>query len=224
MSVLDRILGPRPPKGGRGEEARRYQLPTWLFAGAAGLLLVSLFLPYWVLNLKAPQFPQGLQVRAYVNRLVGDVGELEGLNHYVGLRSFEDAAVLEKSVAVIAVIVLVGLLVAALLIHTRWVLLLVLPALLFPVIFIVDLQFWLWNFGHNLDPRAPLAAAVGEFTPPIFGPAEIAQFDTMALPGPGLVLAFIASGMVAAGLWFHRKAYKPLIDAAHEAADHEADG
>jgi hypothetical protein len=194
-----------------------------LFAGAAGLLLVSLFLPYWVLNLKAPQFPQGLQVRAYVNRLVGDVGELEGLNHYVGLRSFEDAAVFEKSVAVLAVIVLVGLLVAALLIHTRWVLLLVLPALLFPFIFIADLQFWLWNFGHNLDPRAPLAAAVGEFTPPIFGPAEIAQFDTFALPGPGLVLAFIASGMVAAGLWFHRKAYKPLIDAAHEATAHEAE-
>jgi hypothetical protein len=188
-----------------------------LFAGAAGLLLVSLFLPYWVLNLKAPQFPQGLQIRAYVNRLVGDVGELEGLNHYVGLRSFEDAAIFEKSVAVLAVLVLVSLLVAALLIHTRWVLLLVLPALLFPFIFIADLQFWLWTFGNNLDPRAPLAAAVGEFTPPIFGPAEIAQFDTVALPGPGLVLAFIASAMVAAGLWFHRKAYKPLIDAAHEA-------
>jgi hypothetical protein len=29
--------------------------------------------------------------------------------------------------------------------------------------------------------------------------------------------------MVAAGLWFHRKAYKPLIDAAHEAAAHEAE-
>ena len=224
MSVLDRILGPRPPKGGREEGDHRYQLPTWLFAGAAALLMVSLFLPYWVLNLKAPQFPKGLQVRAYVNRLVGDVGELEGLNHYVGLGSFEDAAVFEKSVAVLAVLVLVGLLVAALLIHTRWVVLLVLPALLFPVMFIADLQFWLWNFGHNLDPRAPLAAAVGEFTPPIFGPAEIAQFDTVALPGPGLVLAFIASGMVAVGLYFHRKAYKPLIEAAHEAEARKAQG
>ncbi len=217
MSVLDRILGPRPPKGGRGEDARRYQVPTWLFAGAALLLMVSLLLPYWVLNLKAPQFPQGLQVRAYVNRLVGDVGELEGLNHYVGLASFEDAAIFEKSVAIMAIIMLAGLLVAALVIHTRWVLVLVLPALLFPIIFIADLQFWLWSFGHNLDPRAPLAAAVGEFTPPIFGPAEIAQFDTMALPGPGLVLAFIASVMVAVGLYYHRKAYKPLIDAARDA-------
>jgi hypothetical protein len=44
----------------------------------------------------------------------------------------------------------------------------------------------------------------------------------VALPGPGLIVAFIASGMVAAGLYFHRKAYKPLIDAAHEAAAREA--
>ncbi len=212
MSIVDRILGPRIPKDERGEDTRKYRLPTWMFTGAALLLMVSLLLPYWVLYLKAPQFPNGLQVRAYVNRLEGDVGELEGLNHYVGLKSFEDGAVFERSIAIAAIIVLAGLLVAALLVHTRWVLLLVLPGLLFPFIFIGDLQFWLWKYGNQLDPRAPLAAAVGEFTPPVFGPAKIAQFDTLALPGPGLVLAFIASAMIAVGLWYHRKAYKPLLE------------
>lgn len=196
--------------------AERYRLPTRLFSAAAMLLIVSLLLPYWVLKLSAPQFPKGLTVTAYVNRLTGDVGELEGLNHYVGLGSFQDAATFERSIAIIAIIMLAGLLVAALLIHSRWVLLLVTPALLYPVIFLIDLQYWLWDFGHHLDPAAPLAAAVGEFTPPIFGPAEIAQFDTFALPGFGLILAFIASGLVAAGLYYHRKAYKPLIEARAE--------
>lgn len=195
------------------DHAERYRLPTWLFSAAALLLMVSLLLPYWVLKLSAPQFPDGLTVRAYVNRLEGDVGELEGLNHYVGLGSFQDAATFERSIAIAAIIVLAGLLVAALVIHSRWVLVLVAPALLFPIIFLIDLQFWLWDFGHHLDPAAPLAKAVGEFTPPIFGPAEIAQFDTLALPGPGLILATIASVLVAVGLYFHRKAYKPLIDA-----------
>lgn len=196
--------------------AERYRLPTRLFSAAAMLLIVSLLLPYWVLKLSAPQFPKGLTVTAYVNRLTGDVGELEGLNHYVGLGSFQDAATFERSIAIIAIIMLAGLLVAALLIHSRWVLVLVTPALLYPVIFLIDLQYWLWDFGHHLDPAAPLAAAVGEFTPPIFGPAEIAQFDTFALPGFGLILAFIASGLVAAGLYYHRKAYKPLIEARAE--------
>jgi hypothetical protein len=198
------------------EHAERYRLPTWLFSAAALLLIVSLLLPYWVLKLIAPQFPKGLTVTAYVNRLTGDVGELEGLNHYIGLGSFQDAATFERSIAIAAIIMLAGLLIAALLIHSRWILLLVTPALLFPIIFLIDLQYWLWDFGHHLDPAAPFAKAVGEFTPPIFGRAEIAQFDTLALPGFGLILAFIASGLVAAGLYFHRKAYKPLIDARTE--------
>ena len=56
-------------------------------------------------------------------------------------------------------------------------------------------------------------AAVGEFTPPLFGRAEIAQFDTLALPGWGFILAIVASVLIAVGLYFHRKAYKPLIQA-----------
>jgi hypothetical protein len=218
MSVVDRILGPRVPKAERQAHAERYRLPTWLFAGAALLLMVSLLLPYWVLRLDAPQFPEGLTIRAYVNRLEGDVVELEGLNHYVGLDSFENGAVFERSIAIAAIIVLAGLLLGALLIHSRWVVLLVLPALLFPLIFIADLQYWLWTYGHSLDPVAPLANAVGEFTPPIFGRAEIAQFDTLALPGFGFLLAVIASILVAVGLYFHRKAYKPLVDAANDEA------
>lgn len=216
MSVTDRILGPRVSREEMQEHADRYRLPMWLFGGAALLLIVSLLLPYWVLRLDAPQFPNGLTVTAYVNRLTGDVSELEGLNHYVGLGSFQDAATFERSIAVAAIVMLAGLLIAAFLIHSRWVLILVLPALLFPFIFLIDLQFWLWDFGHHLDPAAPLAKAVGEFTPPIFGPAEIAQFDTLALPGIGLILAFIASGLIAAGLYYHRKAYKPLIEARTE--------
>lgn len=187
-----------------------------LFSAATLLLFVSLLLPYWILRLQAPQFPGGLTVRAFINRLEGDVVELEGLNHYVGLDSFDNGAVFERSIAIIAVLVIGGLLLAAFAIHSRWVVALVLPAMLFPLIFIADLQYWLWVYGHSLDPRAPLASAVGEFTPPIFGPAEIAQFDTLALPGPGLILATVASVVIGFGLVAHRRAYKPLVDHREE--------
>jgi len=211
--MLDRILGPRVPADLSADQLKGYRLPTMLFSGAALLLIISILLPYWRLDLWAPQFPGGLVVEAFVNRLQGDVAELEGLNHYVGLASFEDGAVFERSVAIFGILGLAGLLAASLVVHSRWVLALTMPALLFPIIFVVDLQWWLWNYGHNLDPSAPFAAAVGEFTPPIFGSAEIAQFDTTALPGPGLILAVIASVMIGFGLWHHRKAYKPLIEA-----------
>ncbi len=213
MSVLSRVLGPRVSKEEMAEHADLYKKPSRLLIGGSILLLVSLLLPYWVLRLQAPQFPDGLTVTAYVNRLEGDVGELEGLNHYVGLGSFEDAAVFERSIAIYAIIGLAALLLAGLYVHSRWVLVLALPAMLFPLVFMVDLQYWLWDFGHNLDPLAPLAAAVGEFTPPIFGPAEIAQFNTLALPGFGFLMALAASIMVGYAMVLHRRAYRPLIEA-----------
>ena len=217
MKTLDRILGPRVSREELHAHPGTYRLPAILFTGAALVLMVSLLLPYWVLRMAAPQFPDGLSIKAYVNRLAGDVVELEGLNHYVGLDSFENGAVFERSIAIYAVIVLSGLLVGALLIHSRWVVVLVFPALVFPIVFLADLHYWLWRFGHNLDTTAPLANAVGEFTPPIFGPAEIAQFDTWALPGPGFILAVVASVIVVIGLYYHRKAYKPLVDALADA-------
>lgn len=216
MSVRDRVLGPRVPKKEMERHRERYRRPSKLLIGAAVLLIISMLFPYWVMSLEAPQYPDGLTIQAYVNRLEGDVGELEGLNHYVGLGSFDDAAVFERSIAVVAIIGLAALLLAGIFIHSRWVLILTLPALLFPIVFLADMQYWLYDFGHNLDPLAPLAAAVGEFTPPIFGPAEIAQFETLALPGPGLIMAFVSSGMIAYALVLHRRAYKPLIEAMDE--------
>ncbi len=218
MSFIDRILGPKVTATELTDHHTRYRLPKALFGFAALLLGVSILFPYWQLELVAPQFPDGLNVNAFVNRLEGDVQELESLNHYVGIPSFEDGAVLERSVSVAGILVLGGLLVAGLYVHSRWVLLFALPALIFPFFFIADLQFWLWNYGHSLDPRAPLANAVGEFTPPIFGPGTIAQFETNGVPGFGLILAFVAALLTAFGLWFHRKAYKPLVEAREAAA------
>jgi hypothetical protein len=212
MSMLDRILGPKVDAEEMKQHQARYTVPKVLFTVAALTLGVSVFLPYWHLELIAPQFPDGRNITAYVNRLIGDVEELEGLNHYVGIPSFEDGAVLERTVSVAGILVLAGLLVAGLFIHSRWVLVFVLPAVIFPFFFLADLQYWLWNYGHSLDPRAPLADAVGEFTPPILGPGEIAQFETVALPGIGLILAFVAAAITCVGLWYHRKAYKPLVE------------
>jgi hypothetical protein len=227
MTEPNRLLGPRVSDDELRAHRARYRIPTLCFLGAMLALVVSLMFPYWTLHLEAPQFPNGLEVSAYVNRLVGEqdpvtgsdnLKELDELNHYVGMPSLEDGAKLERSVSILAIVVFAGLLLASVYIHSRWVVLLVLPALVFPLVFLADLQYWLWNYGHSLDPRAPLASAVGEFTPHIFGASKIAQFDTTALPGVGLLLAFLASGLTAVGLWFHRKAYKPLLEGTVDGA------
>jgi hypothetical protein len=212
--MFKRIVGPRVPNNVAPSERSRYLIPTALFVAAAVLLILSIFLPYWKMTLNAPQYPKGLHLTAYANRLIGDVAEIDGLNHYIGMRPLDEAAQFEKSVSVLGIGALALLIGAAVFVHTRWVVLLVLPAILMPLIFLADLQWWLWKFGTNLDPAAPLSSAIKPFVPSVLGSGKIAQFETVATPGAGLWLAILASILIVVGLYYHRKAYKPLTDAA----------
>ena len=213
-----RFMGPRVPPQEIRERRVRYLTPTLLFTAAAILLIVSIFFPYWQLTLNAPQYPGGLTIEAYLNHLEGDVGEIDGLNHYIGMRPLAEAAPFEKSISIIGVFAVALLILAAIFVHTQWVILLVLPALFFPIIFLADLQFWLANFGTNLDPTAPLSSSVDPFVPPVLFEGKIAQFSTWSMPSIGLWMAFAASILIIIGLFFHRRADKPLVDAEQKAA------
>ncbi|MCC9076124.1 cytochrome C [Litorilinea aerophila] len=210
---IEQILGPRIPPEELHAHRSRYLLPTLFMMAAAVLLIASIFMPYWSLTLHAPQYPQGLTIQAYLNRLEGDVREIDGLNHYIGMRPLNEAATFERSISIIGVVAIALLLLATVFVHTRWAALLALPALLFPLIFLADLQYWMANFGQNLDPRAPLSSSVKPFVPPVLFEGRIAQFRTWAVPDVGLWMATAASVLILIGLWFHRRAYKPLVEA-----------
>ncbi|NOZ28163.1 MAG: cytochrome C [Chloroflexi bacterium] len=211
--LWDKLIGPRLPAEQTAEQQLRYLLPTVFLGLAAFCLLVSIFVPYWRLKLLAPQYPDGLEVQVYVNRMTGDVKEIDGLNHYIGMRPLEEAAQLERSLSIFAIAVISLLVIAAIYVHNQWAALLSLPALLFPAIFLGDLYFWLRHFGQNLDPSAPLSNAIEPFVPPVLGEGKIGQFQTIASVDRGFYLAALASFLILLGLYFHRRAYKPLVEA-----------
>lgn len=212
-SRIEDLIGPRVSLGQMERGRAEFMLPTLLLGLAAVLFLASVFMPYWNMRLNAPQYPKGLFVHAYLNHLEGDVREIDGLNHYIGMRPLAEAAQLERSLSLIAVGALALLVAGAIYIHNKWAGLMSLPAVLYPLIFLGDLQFWLANFGTNLDPKAPLSSSIDPFVPPVLGKGFVGQFSTVATPGSGLILATIASLLVIAGLYFHRRAYKPLVEA-----------
>jgi copper chaperone NosL len=216
---LQEIVGPRTTAEDRERNRWDYLLPTLFLGLAAILLIISIFLPYWNMELQAPQYPKGLFVHAYVNRLEGDVREIDGLNHYIGMRPLEEAAQLERSLSAVLISVMALLVAAAVFIHTKWAVLLALPAVLYPVIFLTDLYLWMRNFGQNLDPTAALSSFIEPFTPPILGEGLIGQFKTIATVDTGWYLAVLASILVLIGLYFHRRAYKPLVDAEKESME-----
>ena len=213
-STLLSLLGPRVSDDELLARGFRYLAPTVTLAIARVLLVISIFFPYWSMLLEAPQYPDGLEVIAYVNTLAGDVQEVYGLNHYIGMRPLGEAASFERASSVWMIVAMFLLIEGAASVRSKWAVLLVLPALLFPLGFIVDLQFWLYHFGQNLDPHAPLSASVKPFTAPAIGIGEIGQFRTIARLETGWWLAAGSSVITIVGLLLHRRAYKPLHDLA----------
>jgi hypothetical protein len=131
----------------------------------------------------------------------------------------EDAAAIERTLSIIIIIGIALVAVAAIYIHSPVAVFFSLPAFLFPAIFLGDLYFWLWNFGTNLDPKAPLSSSVKPFVPPLLGEGYVGQFKTVASWDIGLIMAILASIFILVGLYFHRKAYKPLMEANFESKE-----
>jgi hypothetical protein len=194
-----------------------FLLPNAILMFAALVLMVSMMLPYWSMTLKAPQYPKGLKVNVFVNHLEGDVREIDSLNHYLGMPPLDEGGRFERSISVIAIATLGLLLLAGVFVHNQFAALFALPALGYPLIFLADLWYILYQYGHSIDPKSALGGAIKPFTPPVFGEGKIGQFGTFAAPEIGLYLAILSALIVLVGLWFHRAAYKPLVDARKRA-------
>lgn len=183
-----------------------FRLSTGLLIAAAAFLAISTFLPYWKMRLNAPQYPSGLFVTVYVNHMEGDVAEIDGLNHYIGMRPLGEAAKIERAIAPIAMVVIGLMIIGVAFIHSRWLAVFAIPAMTFPFVFIADLWVWLWYYGNNLDPTAPLSSSIKPFTPAVLGTGHVGQFSTTAVLQAGWYLALAAAILAGVGLHYRRVA------------------
>lgn len=181
-------------------------LSTVLFVLGAAAVVASIFFPWWELRLNAPQYPGGLYLTVYVDHIRGDIAEIDGLNHYIGMKPLGAAAAIERTVAPVALGAIVLMVLALAFIHRKWFAPLAVPVMLLPLIFLADMYLWMRHYGQSLDPTAALSGAIKPFTPRILGHGTIAQFSTDAALRPGWWLASLASLMVMFGLHFRRQA------------------
>jgi len=175
-----------------------------LSATAAVLFAVSYFYPWWRLWLFAPQYPKGLEVGIALTGVSGDVRELNILNHYIGMKPLEMAAITERRLAAEGVGLIAGLGVILTLITGRrvgW--LIAALGAAFPITFVIDSQYWLYKFGHTLDPKAPID--LPPFTPQMFGTGQIGQFMTFARPDPGFWIAVTGVACLVAAAVLRRR-------------------
>src|SRR6186997_1792848 len=133
-------------------------------------MVAVLFLPIWKISLKAPQYPEGLVMKIWANKLTGNVDVINGLNHYIGMKTLHNEDFIEFKILpwIIIGYAVLGLLVFFLnkRIYFR------LFAILFVIIALVcmaDFYHWEYTYGHNLDPRAPIQVPGMAYQPPFIG-------------------------------------------------------
>src|SRR5450631_1145355 len=67
----------------------------WLTGLCSIVLFVVLFFPIWQIQLSAPQYPEGLRLLIFSNKLGGNVDIINGLNHYIGMKTLHTEDFLE---------------------------------------------------------------------------------------------------------------------------------
>ncbi len=199
-----------------------YLLPSALLMLGALLLMISMFLPYWSMKMTAPQYPKGLRVNVYVNHLEGDMREIDELNHYLGMPELDKGGQLERSISFMAITVFGLLLIAGVFVHNQWAAIIALPVIAYPIVFVADLFYILYQYGHSIDPKSALGGAIKPFTPPLIGEGKVGQFGTIASFEIGFYLVLASVVVVLIGLWFHRAAYKPLAEARKRVKENQS--
>ncbi len=171
-------------------------LSKGLLVLAALLFIGTIFLPFWKIDLIAPQYPEGLALLIYADRLAGDVEIINGLNHYIGMATLHTEDFIEFSILRYILGFFVLFILATALIGRKKMLYLLFASFLsFGLLALADFYRWNYNYGHNLDPTAAIIVPGMSYQPPIFGYKQLLNFGAYSMPNSGGIL-FIATGLI----------------------------
>jgi copper chaperone NosL len=176
-----------------------------IVALASLILTAAFFLPVWAIYLVAPQYPEGLSMQIWLNKITGQVEIINGLNHYIGMKHISADMFPEFSflVYILGAFVVLGLAVA--LIGNRNVLLSYLILLaLGGVAALADFYKWGYDYGHNLDPAAAIQVPGFSYQPPVIGHKQLLNFDAYSYPDSGGWVVVVA-GLLFFGVWLWEK-------------------
>jgi copper chaperone NosL len=165
----------------------RLSLSTKIIAILSAIaLIIVIFVPIWRIELSAPQYPEGLVMQIYSNHLAGDVQIINGLNHYIGMRELHVDDFVEFQVLpyIIGALGLFGLVAAA--VNRKWFFYTwAICFFVFAFASMIDFYIWEYNYGHNLDPAAPIKVPGMTYQPPLIGFKQLLNFGAYSIPDIG---------------------------------------
>ncbi|WP_276370118.1 hypothetical protein [Chryseolinea sp. H1M3-3] len=185
-------------------------LSRLLIALSALILISAYFVPLWQIVMWAPQYPEGLTMKIWIDNITGDVNIISALNHYIGMRHIEVSMFPEFGymIYIVGFVIGFGLLVSIL--NRRF--MLIAYALLLMACGIgalVDFYLWGYDYGHNLDPTAAIIVPGMAYQPPVIGTKQLLNFTAFSGPDIGgwifMVSAALAIGVLIVEIYLSRK-------------------
>jgi hypothetical protein len=157
-----------------------------LLAVCGVALVVAIFVPLWSIYLQAPQYPEGLAMYLWPNKITGEYEIINGLNHYIGMKTihpedFWEFKVLPYALGFFALLCLL----TALLNRKIWLYITAVLFLVFGIAFMVDFWLWEYDYGHNLDPNAAIVVPGMSYQPPLIGFKQLLNFGAYSYPNIG---------------------------------------
>lgn len=164
-------------------------------ASSVILTLTSLFFPFWVISMKAPFLQYPLTIGIYpLQGIVGDLKNLNIVNHYVGLGEIKPENIPELQFIPLLYVAYIVLITAIAIFNGRnnrlFKTLLILYILLLAALPIYS-YMWMYRYTHTVNPHAPIK--LEPFDPPFFGVYKLANFNITSYLGLAFFLPLAAA-------------------------------
>lgn len=176
-------------------------------------MIAAFFTPIWMIDLEAPQYPEGLGMQIWLNKITGDLNTINGLNHYIGMKKIEPDSIKELTIMPYILAFLITLGVFTGIAGKKKIL------GVFVIIFIiagiaggVDFYMWEYDYGHDLDPTAAIIVPGMSYQPPLIGSKQLLNFVAHSYPDTGGWIV-IGAGILAVLLYIYELKFNKKISA-----------
>lgn len=183
---------------------------------ASLMLLITFFVPLWKIDLNAPQYPEGLGLRIWLNEIGGykpnDLQSINGLNHYIGMKEIVPESIPELRIMpfIIAFMILFGLMNAIIgkkILPKIW----ITSFIIVGIIGLIDFYLWGYDYGHNLNPNAPIKVPGMSYQPPLIGSKQLLNIDAVSLPASGVYIIFASLIITALAIYYNSNKFRTEI-------------
>jgi len=177
---------------------------------AALILVLSFFFPIWYIDLEAPQYPEGIGLEIWLNKITGqnpnDLNNINGLNHYIGMKEIVPDAIPElKIMPFIIIFLIVFGLISGISGKRSLVYIWIILFFVIAAVGLYDFYMWEYDYGHDLNPHAAIKIPGMAYQPPLIGFKMLLNFNAISMPHIGSYILVAAVVLAAVALYLDKK-------------------